>query len=222
MPYPLFLDLTDKTALVVGAGGVGRRKIAGLAGRGLARLLVLDPALPAECETLACGTLLDQQCRGFTPHDVMGMALVFACTDNRAVNAAVAAACHERGVLCNVADDPTAGDFFVPALVERGDVVLAVSTGGAGPALSKHLRKELEDWLGNRYTAFAALLRRLRPALLALGLETTENTRIFRSLVHSPLAQLLVDDNTEEARRILRELLPEPLHAAIGVFLHER
>ena len=221
MPYPLFLDLTGKAALVVGAGGVGRRKIAGLAGRGLTRILAVDPTLPKKRDLFPCGTPVEYECRGFAPEDIEGMTLVFACTDSREINAAVASACRERGVLCNVADNPADGGFFVPALVERGDITLAVGTGGAGPALSRFLRKELEDWLGNRYTALAAVLRRLRPALLGLGLETAENTRIFRSLVHSPLAEHLAAGNAEAAEKILRELLPQSLHAAIGVLLHE-
>ena len=222
MPYPIFLELGGGRVLVVGAGEVGRRKIAGLAGRGLSRIWVLDPAAPEKDELLACGARVKYRNRPFAPADVLGMSLVFACTNNREVNSAVAKACRAQGVLCNVADAPAESDFFVPALVERGDIILAVGTGGAGPALTRFLREELEGWLGTRYTALAAFLKRLRPLLLGLGFETGENTRIFRALVRSSLAEALAGNDPDAARAILRELLPEPLHAAIGDLLHER
>ena len=222
MPYPIFLELAGGRVLVVGAGEVGRRKIAGLAGRGLRHILVLDPAAPEKDELLACGARVEYRNRPFEPADASGMSLVFACTNNRKINAAVGKACRAQGVLCNVADAPAESDFFVPALVEHGDIILAVGTGGAGPALTRFLREELEDWLGTRYTALAAFLKRLRPLLLGLGLETGENTRIFRALVRSSLAEALAGDDPDAARAILRELLPEPLHAVIGDLLHER
>ncbi len=222
MPYPIFLRLEGKEALVIGAGAVGRRKVAGLSGRGLARVLVLDPALSDGSETLHGGTRVEYQSRGFVPEDATGKALVFVCTNNRVCNARAAEACRERGVLCNVADAPEESDFFVPALAEHGDICLAVGTGGAGPALSRRIREELEAWLGNRYTALAALLRRLRPRLLALGLGATENTRIFRALVRSCLAEQLADNDFPGAEASLREQLPPSLHASIGDLLHER
>lgn len=219
--YPLFLALGEKDILVVGAGAVGRRKVASLLPCSPRSVTVVDPALAPEAvrELAASGPV---RClpRAFAPDDLSGKALVFAAANRREVNALVAALCRERGIFCNIADAPEEGDFFVPARVTREGVTLTVSTGGHSPALAGRLRAELEDWLGTRYAGLCTVLARLRPLVLGLGLPTEENSALFRDLTHSPLAVLLENRQRAAAEALLAERLPAALHCRIGEILH--
>ncbi len=216
--YPIFIDLTWGKTLVAGAGAVGLRKIEGLREAGGGEILVLDPErsgkdLPAD----------DRICfarRAVTAADVLGRVLVFAATSNRAENARIAALCAAAAVPCNVADDPAASSFHVPARTACGDIQIAVGTGGRSPALAKRIRMEIEERIVDRYVLLTALLGRLRPLVLAEGRETADNTALFRSLVESKLADTLAARDQAAARSFLQDLLPPSLHGRIEELLH--
>lgn len=221
MYYPLFLDLASARCLVVGAGGVGLRKAAGLLRADPAEVLVLDPApFRPEWQTLR-HPRLRMEMRPFAPEDVLGRFLVFACAGVRGVNAAVAEACAVHSVLCNCADAPEKGNCIVPATARRGELTAALSTGGGSPAWARVLRREMEDWLAPR-AAMTSLLARLRPHVLALGEDTGQNTALFRSLAHAaPLRRALAEADAERCRAILRDMLPDALHPLIPELLHD-
>jgi precorrin-2 dehydrogenase/sirohydrochlorin ferrochelatase len=219
--YPAFLDLRGRSCLLVGAGAVGRRKLATLLTCGPDRVLVLDPREPdEELVRLLEGGPAEHLRRDFREEDVDGCALAFACTGDAVLNARVAAACAERGVFCNVADQPEAGSFVVPAHVEQGDLVCALSTSGHSPALAKRIREDLQDYLGSRYENLLALMARLRPLVLELGQETPQNTACFRALVDSELGDALNQGDRLRAEAALRRTLPRELHPRIGELLH--
>ena len=135
--YPLFLDLAEARCLLVGAGRVGRRKAATLLECRPASLLVLDPGMDEAAfrESLAgldCAPLVCEA-RAFRPEDIDGVSLVFAATPSAEVNSAIARLCRASGVLCNVAgplEEGARGNFIVPAQVEDGPLVLALSKIG--------------------------------------------------------------------------------------------
>ena len=219
--YPLFLDLTAKDILVIGAGGVGRRKIASLLPCSPRSITVIDPGLsPADMRELAASGPVRCHARPFAPDDLEGKALVFAATGSRETNSLAADLCRDRGILCNIADAPAKSDFFVPAHFTKDGITLALSTGGHSPALARRLRAELEAWLGTRYAGLCTVLSRLRPLVLSLGLPTEENSALFRVLVHSPLADLLEKRQRADAEALLAKSLPQALHAHIGDLLH--
>ena len=215
--YPLFLDLSRAKCLVVGAGSVGRRKIGSLLASGVQELVVLDPELP-EPALLPEHPALAFEARSFVPADLAGCALVFAASGSRAVNAAVAAACAERGIFCNCADAPLEGNCIVPVTARTGEMTLALSTGGASPAYARSLREELEAWLHEK-APLAALLGRIRPRLLALERDTMHNTRLFRALVRSGIGAALAAGDLNRCRELLAAALPEELHPGIAEFL---
>lgn len=132
--YPLLLRLDGRDVLVVGAGAVAARRLPGLRAAG-ARVTVVAPVVSAGIDDDAVVV----RRRGFVDEDVLGAALVLACTDVPAVNEAVHRAARRVGVLCLRADDRGASDAWVPAVLRRGDVVVAVSAGGA-PARARALR----------------------------------------------------------------------------------
>ncbi|MFW5735065.1 MAG: precorrin-2 dehydrogenase/sirohydrochlorin ferrochelatase family protein [Oceanidesulfovibrio sp.] len=222
--YPAFLDLSHARCLVVGFGGVGRRKLATLLEASPASVLVLDPADPAAISADA-RRLLDAPkvvyaSRSFGIEDLDGVTLCVAATPLREENARIAAACRERGVLCNVADDPEAGSFIVPSHVELDGVTVALSTGGQSPALAKRMRRELAHHLAG-YGVLSVLMGRIRPRVLELGMDTPDNTAIFRGLVESDLKDALAAGEREKALDTLRAHLPESLHPALEDLLHD-
>ncbi len=218
--YPIFLDLSGKHCLVVGAGVVGIRKIKGLLASGATSLLVLDMAKPcAELDEIINNVQITFERRPFVPSDAEGVFLAVAATSDSGVNKMVADACQARSVLCNIADGPELSSFIVPASIKRGDLTVAISTGGQSPALARHLRRELESHFGNEYEMMTTIMGRLRPPLLELGLTTGENTAVFRAVVGSGLLAALAVLDLDRAADSLRNTLPKDLHDKIGELL---
>ena len=141
--YPICVDMAGRACLVVGGGVVAERKASGLLESG-ARVTVVSPAITARLEAWAHEGQIRVIRRGYEPGDLADQSLVFVATDDGVVNAAVAADARAAGVLINAADDPAYCDFILPAVLRRGALTVAVSTGGASPALSRAVRDELE------------------------------------------------------------------------------
>lgn len=218
--YPVYLSLASCRVLVVGAGGVGKRKIASLCAAGAGDILVLDPALsPGDLAELNAMPHVAAFARSATEADIAGRQLVFAATGEGGENQRLAALCKSLNAWCNVADDPEASSFHVPATASVNGVSLAVSTGGMSPALAKRIRVEAAAWLEETYGPLAAVLGRLRPLVLALGGETGANSGLFRAVAYSRLGPVLQSGNRDEARELLRALLPQTLHGHIEELL---
>ncbi|MDY7000674.1 MAG: bifunctional precorrin-2 dehydrogenase/sirohydrochlorin ferrochelatase [Thermodesulfobacteriota bacterium] len=218
--YPAFLNLSEKKCLVVGAGKVGMRKIAALLEYGPKEVLVLDPApLPDAMKALLNKGSVVYSERDFAPEDLTDRFLVFAATNNRELNAEIANLCIERGILCNVADNPRISGFLVPATLSRGDMTIAVSTGAASPALARKIRLDLEDRFDSRYGNFLVLMERVRPLVLGLGGETRKNTAVFRALAGSSMLDAMQTRDPARAHRILEDILPEAIHEKIKELL---
>ena len=145
--YPITLtNLRGAPVVVVGGGAVGERKLRGLLAVGaLARLI--SPAVTPGLRALADSGAIAWLARPYQPGDLDGARLAFAATDQRAVNAQVAADAAALELLCNVADDPRAGDFHLPAVYREPGLLVAVSTAGASPSRAKQLRDQIAAWL---------------------------------------------------------------------------
>jgi precorrin-2 dehydrogenase / sirohydrochlorin ferrochelatase len=166
--YPIVLDLAGVPVLVVGGGRVALRKIEGLlaahADVTAVATHVVDGihALPIHVVT-----------RSWETRDLDTARLVVTATDDPAINAAVSAEARRRGIWVNSADDPANCTFTLPAVARDGTVTVAVSTGGASPALASHLRGEIEQWLDEIGAAGAAAsLADQRNDLHARGVST--------------------------------------------------
>jgi precorrin-2 dehydrogenase/sirohydrochlorin ferrochelatase len=157
--YPLMLDLSKRLTVVVGAGAVGQRKITSLLEAGAhvkVIALAIRGTLPSNISLLF---------GPYAPHHLDGATLVFAAATPE-VNARVVADAKARGILVNSADDSESGDFFVPATVRRGDLLIAVSTGGAAPAVAKLVRERLESEYDDAWGVWLALLAEVRRQVL--------------------------------------------------------
>jgi precorrin-2 dehydrogenase/sirohydrochlorin ferrochelatase len=164
--YPVCLvHLERRTAVVVGGGEVAERKVAGLLEAG-ACVTVICPTQTAQLLAWANARTITLIAREYRYGDLAGAFLVVAATDDPMVNQAVCDESGERGCLVNSAEHPERSDFILPAVVRRGQIAVAVSTGGASPALARHLRDRVGHVVGAEYADAAGLLDDLRPALI--------------------------------------------------------
>jgi precorrin-2 dehydrogenase/sirohydrochlorin ferrochelatase len=204
--YPVFANLTDKPCLVVGGGAVGERKVQDLRVAG-ARVTVVSPEITPGLAELAEAGEIRHLAADFRPEHLGGMALVLAATDDPAVNARVSAAAQARAIWVNVADAPELCTFIVPAQVRRGDLTVAISTGGASPALARKLREELQQLFGPEYAPYLALLKGIRERLLADHRGHPDNSRLFHRLVDSPLREVVARGDRARIVSLLKEIL---------------
>jgi len=163
--YPIFMELEKRRVVVVGGGAVAVRKAASLLEVG-ARLVVVAYK-PSDAITVLCANHGGELIRDRYAKPYIGEAvLVIAATDDPKVNAQAYHDCQELGILCNVVDDPEHCDFFVPAVVKRGDLQIAIGTGGDCPAYAGHLRQKLEAQFTEEHGRFLAELESVRREVL--------------------------------------------------------
>ena len=197
--YPIILRLADRRCVVVGGGEVARRKVQGLVAAG-ARILVIAPHIHP---VLQKNTGIEVLCRPFVPADLAGAFLVFAATDDRQVNALVAAAAREQGALVNIADDPEGSDFHLPAILQRGALTVAVSSGGGSPAFAALLRDRLAAELGPEWQSFCALASALRQKQLTGRGASAYNRAVISDLLAADLPRLLAGQDEAAINRLL-------------------
>ena len=208
--YPIFAALEGRSCLVVGGGPVAERKVQDLARAG-ARVTVVSPRLTPALQAMAARGEIIHAAQEFTDRQVEGMALVIGATDDPQVNSGVSAAAQSRGIWVNIVDAPELCTFIVPSQVRRGDLTVAISTGGASPALARKLRLELDKALGPEYGPYAALLQAVREKVLAGRRGHPDNAQLFSRLVDSDLKEALANKDGKRINQILKEALGEIL-----------
>lgn len=165
--FPMFLKLSARPCVVVGAGSIAESKIESLLAAE-AKVTVISPeALPRVRAWAEGGDILWLE-REYQDGDLAGAFLCVAATELPAVNRAVFAEATARGVLCNAVDDPPFCDFYFPSIVQRGDLQIAISTAGESPALAQRLRKELNAALPLDLGEWLMELGRLRREVVAV------------------------------------------------------
>jgi uroporphyrin-III C-methyltransferase/precorrin-2 dehydrogenase/sirohydrochlorin ferrochelatase len=196
--FPLFADLRGRTVLVVGGGAVAARKVAALLEAG-ASVRVGAPELEPGLQALADSRRIVHRAGRFQPWWLDSVWLVVAATDDAAVNRSVADAAAVRRLLVNVVDDAELSSFQVPAVVERGPLQIAISSGGGAPMLARRLREQLETQFDESLGALAALLVRQRERIRALLPDLSARRRWFDRLLDGPVPGLLRQRQAEQA-----------------------
>jgi precorrin-2 dehydrogenase len=219
--YPLFALIEDRACLVVGGGAVGERKVQDLLAAGAKVTVVSHDLTLGLAELAAQGRLAFIQ-GDFTPKHLDGMMLVVGATDDMVVNQQVSAAAQARGLLVNIVDAPELCTFIVPAQVRRGPLTIAVSTGGASPALARKVRQELEQHFGADYGRYLRVLQAVRDRVLVRRRGHPENQRLFQGLVTGPLQEAITRGDRQKAQAALENALgeimaPEDLAAALDM-----
>jgi siroheme synthase-like protein len=187
--FPMFLKLEGRSCLVVGAGSIGEQKVHSLIDCG-ARVRVVAPSATAGVKDAASRGVLAWSQRDFELSDLDGIFVVVAATSSQEVNHAIYRAAQERGILCNVVDDPPHCDFFYPAVVRRGHFQIAISTGGLSPALAQRVRKQFEEEFPPVYGIWLEELGKKRAALFQSGCEPElRRSRLHQSVTPEAFTQ---------------------------------
>jgi siroheme synthase-like protein len=200
--FPIMMDLRDQLTVVVGGGSVGLRKATSLRKAG-ARVKLVATRIDEGADLSGLDVIQEP----YRKEMLAGALLVFACTDDRELNSRVWRDAHEIGALVNVADVPDECDFYLPATVWNGEVVVAIGTGGAAPALSAWLRRRLTDELPQRLGEFAAALEELRTEVKATVSDMDRRMTIMKQLVSEETYEGFLADGPAALRAKLDELL---------------
>jgi precorrin-2 dehydrogenase/sirohydrochlorin ferrochelatase len=196
--YPAYLDLRGRPCVVIGGGAVAERKALALLEAG-AEVTVVSPTLTPKLRELSGSGKITHRPKQYEEEDLSGEFLAIAATDSPEVNTLAATACRKKHVLVNVAAPPEESSFIVPSVVERGELLIAVSTSGASPALSKKIRRELERRYGTEYELFLDRLSAIRRRVLDELSDENARRKVFQAIVDSDVSELLRQGKTREA-----------------------
>lgn len=199
---PIFLKLRDTPCLIVGGGEVAVRKLGLLLDAG-AEVTVIASAADEAIVELAGRGLVRLRAKAFEAADSEGFRLVIAATDDREVNASVAAAANRRGIPVNVVDCPDLCDFIFPAIIDRSPVVIAVSTGGASPVLARQLRTRIEACIPSRFGTLARIAAGLRERVRQAIPEPRARRHFWERTLQGPAGELALQGREEEAESLL-------------------
>lgn len=199
--YPLFLNVHQKSVVIVGGGAVSARKAETLLQYG-ARVTVVAPEVGAEVERLQVEIVRKR----YDATDIEQAFIVIASTNDAAVNEQVARDCRTRRILVNVADAPQLSDFIVPAVIERGSIRIAISTGGNSPALARRLKFDLQSAIGPEYVELSDILGALRENAKSTLATEDDRKLFFDSIITSGVLELLRDGRRLEAHEVVARL----------------
>ncbi len=204
--YPIFLDLSGRRVIVIGGGEVALRKVEGLL-EASADVTVVSPGLHPELQALADSGSVTYVARPYQAGDLQGYFLAFVGTDDGHINAVVAEEGKRSGVLVNAVDDPANCDFVMPAIVRRGRLAVAISTGGGSPAAARRIREEIEAFLTDDYELLLDLATEVRRELRAGDI--TIDSEVWNRALDNELRALLANGQRGAARERLLAALKQ-------------
>jgi precorrin-2 dehydrogenase / sirohydrochlorin ferrochelatase len=192
--------------MVVGGGGVAARKVEALL-EADAQVRVISPVLVEGLQQLVDTGKIAHTPRRYQHGDLEGAFLAIAATDDPLVNQAVWAEANERGCLVNIVDDPEHSNFFLPAILKRGELNIAISTGGSSPALARRLREHLEKIIEPEYGVLAEILAELRPEIMASFPVGQARQQAALRVVDADILQIIQNHGRDAALTYAREQL---------------
>ena len=205
MLYPLNVDLSGRSLVLVGGGKVAERKVRGILSAGTeTSICVIAPKITMVLQEHAAAGRLCWKQACYADGMLEGAFLVYAATDLREVNAAVAAEAKRRGIPVNVIDDPVASTFQVPASIRRGELILSVSTAGGSPALSRAIRMELEEMYPPAFGMWLERVSCLRVELQECISSSSARTRFWHTALRPDILTMVRHGAMEKAEVELR------------------
>ena len=181
--YPMMMNMENKVAVVVGGGRVAYRKIVGLLRAG-ASITIISPVIHGEIKKVLATNQVIWKNKLFEPEDLQNALLVIAATNDKEVNEHVAASTGSHQ-LVNIVDDREKSDFHVPAKLTRGDLTIAVATGGASPTLARVIRNELAEIYDESYDEYLEFLAVSREQIKLLPLNQDLKRQMLQQITDS-------------------------------------
>ena len=206
MVYPVCLDIRGRLCVVVGGGNVAQRKVQALLAAG-ARVRLISPGLTGGLAGLAATESIEWRNRKFREDDLEGALLVFAATDDRRIQQLICSRAARNGQLVNVADDPGRCNFHVPAFFQRGSLTIAVSTGGASPAVAAMIRNKLAGEFGAEYEVLLDIMAMIRQRLRDGDDSQVERKKIYKKILHDDIVEWIRSGRREALRLHLAGVL---------------
>jgi precorrin-2 dehydrogenase / sirohydrochlorin ferrochelatase len=203
---PIFIDVSGRACVVIGGGEIAERKVRSLIEAG-ATVVVISPTVTPELAAMSHAGAIRHLSRKYQHGDLAGAWLAFEATGDDPTARMVAVEADERGVPINVADVPGLCTFIVPAVVQRGGLQLAISTGGASPALARKIREELEESFGPEYELTIELLAVARQWLRTHEPHIGSRARLLSAMVNSDLRECLKRGDFDSVNEIVKRVL---------------
>ena len=204
--YPIYVQLQEQPCIVVGGGKIAEGKVAGLLAAG-AQVTVIAPELTAHLRELVEQKQITHLARVYQPGDLAGAFMVICATDQADINHQVWQAASAQQQLVNVVDDTPRCNFIAPAILRKGDLNIAISTGGKAPALAVRLKERLQRELGPQYERFLELSGQLREPLASHIPDFETRKKLWYELVDSNVLELLSQDNEPAALDLISQLV---------------
>ncbi|MFC1677453.1 bifunctional precorrin-2 dehydrogenase/sirohydrochlorin ferrochelatase [Planctomycetota bacterium] len=206
--YPVFLELDSRRAVVVGGGKVAMRKVQSLLAAG-ARVVVvgkkIDETLVELCQKNNAELIKSKYLKEY----LAGAVIVIAATNNSELNKQIYKDCQTLEILCNAVDEPELCDFFVPAIVQRGDLQIAIGTQGCCPAYAGHLRKKLEKVITEDHGRFLNELGTLREKIIHSLPESINRKALLGHLVDEESFKYFIENGPDAWRQRSQKMIDE-------------
>lgn len=206
--YPIFLEMSGRRAVVVGAGPVAIRKAQVLLDAG-ARLVIVSDAVDETLISRFKHTNAEFIKSKYSKNYLAGAVLVVAATNKSEVNRQIYKDCQQLEILCNVVDDPRHCDFFVPSIIKRGDLQIAVSTEGNCPAYAGHIKKKLESLFTEEHGRFLDELEQIRKHIIENISNTADRKILLGRLVDDDSFEYFLDSGPEKWRKFAQQVISE-------------
>src|SRR3954468_21452225 len=202
--YPIYLDIEERNVVIVGGGNVCARKAETMMKYG-ARVTIVSPEFTDEIEQWARDGALAIKRKPHETADIEGANIVIASTDDQHVNEQIAADCRARRIPVNVVDVTPLCEFIVPAIIEKGSIQIAVSTGGKSPALARTLKEDLQRAIGPEYAEVNDALGSLRDGAKSVLPTDTDRKRFFDGIIASGVLEMLRDGRRKQAYQVIAD-----------------
>jgi len=202
--FPINVDLQDRPCVVIGGGKVAYRKVHSLLKAG-AKIRLISPHIKEGVQAFVDEGKITWIEREYEPGDLEGSTIVFVAVDDPAVGAVVAEEAKKLNLLINVADIPHQCTFTLSSYIERGDLLVTISTGGKCPAYSRHMRHTLEEIVDDSYGEVLGILGQTREEILKLGVESDKCRDLLNNLIKENIVDLVREGKRDEADRLAQE-----------------
>jgi len=204
--YPIYLDLSGRRVVVIGAGAVAARKVLSLSATG-ARVVVVAEHATATFEEACSGTNIELILSSYSKDYLAEAVLAIAATNDSVLNNRIYKDCQQLEVLCNVVDEPGLCDFYVPAVVDRGSLQIAIGTDGKCPAYAGHLRQKIEEMFTEQHGRFVEALDVVRKQIIAVVEDSAERKAILGEMVKDESFEYFVQNGESAWQERARGLI---------------